>query len=119
MIDPALLRPGRIDIKVYCPIPDEVMAATFAVKNITIFSLADVQADRLEILKCHTSSLVLSPSADAHLEVLAKGTEGFTGADLRALCSNARLAAVKENIAIKGMVLVQSVLPVVVWMVNV
>uniref|UniRef100_A0A7N4NJI1 Peroxisomal ATPase PEX1 n=1 Tax=Sarcophilus harrisii TaxID=9305 RepID=A0A7N4NJI1_SARHA len=72
LIDPALLRPGRLDKCVYCPPPDEV--------------------SRLEILKVLSGSLPLTDDVD--LEHLASVTASFTGADLKALLYNAQLEAI-------------------------
>uniref|UniRef100_A0A8C7Z006 Peroxisomal ATPase PEX1 n=1 Tax=Oryzias sinensis TaxID=183150 RepID=A0A8C7Z006_9TELE len=72
LIDPALLRPGRLDKCLYCPPPD-------------------LEA-RVEILKALSTGLPLTPDVD--LEQLAAATEQFTGADLKALLYNAQLEAV-------------------------
>jgi cell division protease FtsH len=71
VLDPALLRPGRFDRQVVVPKPD--------VKG------------REQILTVHTRKIPLSE--DVNLEVLAKGTPGFTGADLANLCNEAALHA--------------------------
>uniref|UniRef100_A0A8C5FAW4 Peroxisomal ATPase PEX1 n=1 Tax=Gadus morhua TaxID=8049 RepID=A0A8C5FAW4_GADMO len=70
MIDPALLRPGRLDKSLYCPPPD---------------------VDRVEILQALSGALALGPDVD--LRQLAEATELFTGADLKALLYNAQLEA--------------------------
>ncbi|OXB84728.1 UNVERIFIED_CONTAM: hypothetical protein H355_001205 [Colinus virginianus] len=72
LIDPALLRPGRLDKCLYCPPPD--------------------QNSRCEILKALSHSLSLANDVD--LEYLAAKTEHFTGADLKALLYNAQLEAI-------------------------
>lgn len=72
LIDPALLRPGRLDKSLYCPPPD-------------------LEA-RLEILQALSSGLCLR--ADVDLEQMAAATENFTGADLKALLYNAQLEVV-------------------------
>ncbi|CAL8296525.1 unnamed protein product [Lota lota] len=72
MIDPALLRPGRLDKSLYCPPPDA--------------------EDRVEILRALSKGLTLAPDVD--LRQLAEATEFFTGADLKALLYNAQLEAV-------------------------
>ncbi|KAM6202731.1 peroxisomal ATPase PEX1 isoform 2-T2 [Rhynchocyon petersi] len=71
LIDPALLRPGRLDKCVYCPPPDQV--------------------SRLEILNVLSDSLPLADDVD--LQHVASVTESFTGADLKALLYNAQLEA--------------------------
>uniref|UniRef100_A0A669R4J0 Peroxisomal ATPase PEX1 n=1 Tax=Phasianus colchicus TaxID=9054 RepID=A0A669R4J0_PHACC len=72
LIDPALLRPGRLDKCLYCPPPD--------------------LSSRCEILKALSHSLSLANDVD--LEYLAAKTEHFTGADLKALLYNAQLEAI-------------------------
>ncbi|XP_061678090.1 peroxisome biogenesis factor 1 [Syngnathoides biaculeatus] len=71
LIDPALLRPGRLDKSLYCPPPGK--------------------EDRAAILKVLTAAVPLA--ADVDLDELASRTEGFTGADLKALLYNAQLEA--------------------------
>ncbi|XP_029444729.1 peroxisome biogenesis factor 1 [Rhinatrema bivittatum] len=76
LIDPALLRPGRLDKCLYCPPPDE--------------------PSRLEILKALSHSLPLTEDVD--FPYLASVTEHFTGADLKALLYNAQLEAVHASL---------------------
>jgi cell division protease FtsH len=73
VLDPALLRPGRFDRTVVVPRPD--------VKG------------RLGILKVHTKKTPLGPEVD--LDKLARGTPGFSGADLENLVNEAALAAAR------------------------
>ena len=73
VLDPALLRPGRFDRQVVVPIPD--------VKG------------REEILKVHSQKTPLAE--DVHLALLARGTPGFTGADLENLVNEAALLAAR------------------------
>jgi cell division protease FtsH len=75
VLDPALLRPGRFDRQVVVPRPD--------VKG------------REAILKVHTRKTPLSEDVD--LQVLARGTPGFTGADLENLANEAALLAARRN----------------------
>ena len=75
ILDPALLRPGRFDRQIMVPLPD--------VKG------------RLEILKIHARNKPLAP--DVNLEVIAKSTPGFSGADLENLLNEAALIAAKKN----------------------
>ncbi|NXN28364.1 PEX1 factor, partial [Nycticryphes semicollaris] len=77
LIDPALLRPGRLDKCLYCPPPD--------------------QNSRYEILKALSHSLSLANDVD--FQDLAAKTERFTGADLKALLYNAQLEAIHTNLA--------------------
>ncbi|NWV84341.1 PEX1 factor, partial [Dasyornis broadbenti] len=76
LIDPALLRPGRLDKCLYCPPPD--------------------QNSRCEILKALSHSLSLANDVD--FQDLAAKTEQFTGADLKALLYNAQLEAIHTNL---------------------
>jgi len=75
VLDPALLRPGRFDRRVVVPRPD--------VKG------------REEILKVHTRKIPLAEGVA--LDVLARGTPGFSGADLANLVNEAALAAARVN----------------------
>nr|XP_057903947.1 peroxisomal ATPase PEX1-like isoform X1 [Doryrhamphus excisus] len=76
LIDPALLRPGRLDKSLYCPPPQ--------------------QEDRLAILKVLSAGVPMA--ADVDLEALAARTEGFTGADLKALLYNGQLEALNSSL---------------------
>jgi cell division protease FtsH len=75
VLDPALLRPGRFDRQVVVPIPD--------------------LRGREAILKVHTRRTPLAPAVD--LSVLARGTPGFSGADLENLVNEAALVAARVN----------------------
>lgn len=75
MIDPALLRPGRFDRFVLVSPPNE-------------------QA-RLTILKTHTKNM---PLKGVDLKSIAKRTEGFSGADLAAVCREAGMSALRKDI---------------------
>ncbi|MDK2791300.1 MAG: cell division protease FtsH [Deferribacteres bacterium] len=75
VLDPALLRPGRFDRQVVVPRPD--------------------YKGRLEILKVHASRTPLADDVD--LEVIAKGTPGFAGAELANLVNEAALLAARKN----------------------
>ncbi|ENN96387.1 cell division protein CDC48 [Methanocaldococcus villosus KIN24-T80] len=76
IIDPALLRPGRLDRVILVPPPDEKA--------------------RFEIFKIHTKNLNLAEDVD--LEELAKKTDGYTGADIEAICREAAMLAVREKL---------------------
>ncbi|MCW3797892.1 CDC48 family AAA ATPase [Sphingomonas sp. BN140010] len=76
LIDPALLRPGRLDELVYVGPPDT--------------------AGRRRILAIHTSGMPLGPDVD--LEALARRTERFTGADLEDLTRRAGLTALRRGL---------------------
>ncbi len=75
VLDPALLRPGRFDRQVVVATPD--------------------LRGRKRILEVHTKRTPLAPDVD--LEVLARGTPGFSGADLENLVNEAALQAAKLN----------------------
>ncbi len=74
MIDPALLRPGRFDKKVYIGVPD--------------------RGSRIEILRIQTSGM---PLKDVDLGQLADMTDGYVGADLAELCREAGMSAYNED----------------------
>jgi len=75
VLDPALLRPGRFDRRIVVPRPD--------VKG------------REGILKVHTRKTPLSPEVD--LDAIARGTPGFSGADLENLVNEAALIAARRG----------------------
>ncbi len=75
VLDPALMRPGRFDRQVILPRPD--------IKG------------RAGILEVHTKEVPLSN--DVNLTVLARGTPGFSGADLQNMVNEAALLAAREN----------------------
>ena len=76
MVDPALLRPGRFDRLVYIAPPD-------------------VKA-REDILKIHTIKKPLA--SDVSLQTLAEVTDGYTGADIAAICNEAVMLAIREYV---------------------
>ena len=75
VLDPALLRPGRFDRQVVVPNPDVL--------------------GREMILKVHMKKVPLAPDVDA--KVIARGTPGFSGADLANLVNEAALLAARKN----------------------
>ena len=75
VLDPALLRPGRFDRQVVVPVPD--------IKG------------REGILKVHTKEKLISQDVD--VKVLARGTPGFTGADLENMVNEAALMAARRG----------------------
>jgi len=76
IIDPAIMRPGRLDQLIYIPLPD--------------------QPSRVAILK---ANLKKSPIAkDVSLEFMADNTQGFSGADLTEICQRACKLAIRECI---------------------
>jgi len=75
ILDEALLRPGRFDVIVEIPLPDK--------------------ESRLDILKIHTKDM---PLKDVDIESLVNETEGFSGADLKALVREAGLNAIRKNL---------------------
>jgi cell division protease FtsH len=75
VLDPALLRPGRFDRQVVVPNPDVV--------------------GRERILKVHVRKVPMAPDVD--LKVIARGTPGFSGADLMNLVNEAALLAARRS----------------------
>jgi peroxin-1 len=83
LIDPALLRPGRLDKSLICDMPNA--------------------EDRLDILKAVTTQLKLDPAvlharngSAQSLEEVARRTDGYSGADLQAVMYNAHLDAIQD-----------------------
>lgn len=75
ILDPALLRPGRFDRLIQFPMPDEEARAA--------------------IFKIHTEDMSLAKDID--IEVLAKNTKKATGADIKAICTEAGMFAIREG----------------------
>lgn len=76
IIDPALLRPGRLDRMVYVPPPDK--------------------RSRHEIFRIHLENKPLDTDID--LDILAHDTDGYTGADIAAVCNEATMLAIREYV---------------------
>jgi len=81
VLDPALLRPGRFDRQVVVPNPDIL--------------------GREQILKVHMRKVPLGPDVDPR--IVARGTPGFSGADLANLVNEAALLAARKNKRVVGM----------------
>ena len=75
VLDPAILRPGRFDRIIEIPLPDA--------------------NGRFEIFKIHTKKMKLSDDVD--LRFLAMMTEGASGADIKAICTEAGFSAIRSN----------------------
>ncbi|KAF4358282.1 hypothetical protein F8388_014552 [Cannabis sativa] len=73
VLDPALLRPGRLDRKIEIPLPNE--------------------QSRMEILKIHAAGIAKHGEID--YEAVVKLAEGFNGADLRNICTEAGMSAIR------------------------
>jgi 26S proteasome regulatory subunit T4 len=74
-LDPALLRPGRLDRKIEIPLPNE--------------------SNRMEILKIHASNI--AKHGDIDYEAVVKLTDGFNGADMRNVCTEAGMFAIRSE----------------------
>jgi len=83
VLDPAILRPGRFDRRITVPRPD--------------------LKGRLGILQVHTRKVPLSPP-NIELEIIARGTPGFSGADLENLVNEAALLAARQDKDAVGMI---------------
>ena len=75
VLDPAILRPGRFDRRIIVPRPD--------------------LRGRVGILQVHTRKVPLAPDVD--LEIIARGTPGFSGADLENLVNESALLAARQD----------------------
>jgi len=73
MLDAALLRPGRLDVHLFVPPPD--------------------QSGRLEVLRIHTKRMPLAPDVD--LSALAAAADGYSGAELAGVCAEAAQVAIR------------------------
>lgn len=76
IIDPAVIRPGRLDQLIYIPLPD--------------------LASRIAIFKAASRKAPLEAAID--IEVLARSTHGFSGADITEICMSASKLAIREAI---------------------
>jgi AAA+ lid domain len=76
IIDPALLRPGRLDQLIYIPLPDE--------------------KSRMMVYKASLRKSPIAPDVD--FDMLVKYTHGFSGADITEICQRACKCAIRENI---------------------
>jgi len=74
VLDPALLRPGRLDRKIEIPLPNE--------------------QSRLEILKIHAQKITKQPFVEIDYEAIVKLSDGCNGADLRNICTEAGMFAI-------------------------
>ncbi|KAJ1964000.1 26S proteasome subunit rpt4 [Dispira parvispora] len=74
-LDPALLRPGRLDRKIEIPLPNE--------------------QGRMEILSIHASGI--TKHGDMDYEAIVKLSDGFNGADLRNVCTEAGMFAIRDD----------------------
>eukprot|EP00475_Leptophrys_vorax_P029253 TRINITY_DN4275_c0_g1_i2.p1 TRINITY_DN4275_c0_g1~~TRINITY_DN4275_c0_g1_i2.p1 ORF type:complete len:394 (-),score=131.70 TRINITY_DN4275_c0_g1_i2:64-1245(-) len=74
-LDPALLRPGRLDRKIEIPLPNEY--------------------SRLEILKIHSAKI--AKHGDIDFDAVAKLCDGFNGADMRNVCTEAGMFAIRAD----------------------
>ncbi|OQR89043.1 26S protease regulatory subunit S10B, partial [Thraustotheca clavata] len=75
ILDPALLRPGRLDRKIEIPLPNE--------------------ASRMDILKIHSGPI--TKKGDIDYESIVKLTDGFNGADIRNVCTEAGVFAIRGD----------------------
>lgn len=76
ILDPAVIRPGRLDQLIYIPLPD--------------------LKSRIAIFKAALRTAPIAP--DVNLDVLARSTHGFSGADITEICTTASKLAIREAI---------------------
>jgi len=74
-LDPALLRPGRLDRKIEIPLPNE--------------------QGRVDVLKIHATGI--TKKGDIDYEAIVKLSDGFNGADLRNVCTEAGMFAIRAD----------------------
>ena len=79
VIDPALLRPGRLDRKIEIPLPNT--------------------QSRIEILKIHASKITKKEGEGFEIdyEAIVKLADGFNGADLRNICTEGGMMAIRDE----------------------
>lgn len=77
VLDPALMRPGRLDRKIEIPLPNE--------------------QGRLQILKIHSAKMNLGGSVLIDFDSVVKLSDGMNGADLRNICTEAGMFAIRAN----------------------
>ena len=82
MIDPALLRPGRLERHIYVPPPDE-----------------EGRRKIFEVYSGHADALL---AKDISIDDLVKATDGYVGADIEGLVREAKLGAMREFITVMG-----------------
>jgi transitional endoplasmic reticulum ATPase len=80
MVDPALLRPGRIDRLIYIPLPDN--------------------GTRSKIFEIHLEGKPISD--EVSIQWLAEATEGYSGAEIEAVCREAAMLALREAMPERG-----------------
>ena len=83
IVDPAILRPGRFDRMIYVPAPDEKA--------------------RYQIFKIHVAKIPLAKDVD--LKELARMTRGYSGADIKAICREAAMIAIRRDMNAKEVTL--------------
>jgi len=75
ILDPAIIRPGRLDRLIQIPVPDK--------------------AGKMEIFKIHSKNMTLDK--DINVDALVERMENFSGAEIRATCTEAGYSAIREN----------------------
>lgn len=75
LVDPSILRPGRLDLMIYVPPPDD--------------------RARVEIMKIHTCKMPISK--DISLEEISSHAKGYSGADLQSMCREAAMEAMRRS----------------------
>jgi 26S proteasome regulatory subunit T2 len=93
-LDPALIRPGRIDRKIEFPLPDvktkrHIFRCAILICN--LFQIPDLFCS----IRLHTSRMSLSEDVDLEEFVMAK--DDMSGADIKAVCTEAGLLALRER----------------------
>lgn len=93
-LDPALIRPGRIDRKIEFPLPD-IKTKRHIFKYVQHLDFADSALSSINWSRLHTSRMNLAEDVD--LEEFVTTKDDLSGADIKAVCTEAGLLALRER----------------------
>lgn len=95
-LDPALIRPGRIDRKILFENPDRRLSPYFSLRCFGLLLILSVTENtKRKIFTLHTSKMSLS--SDVELEEFINQKDDLSGADIKAICTEAGLLALRER----------------------
>jgi 26S proteasome regulatory subunit T2 len=92
-LDPALIRPGRIDRKIEFPLPD--VKTKRHIFRFVLIKRKEISDCSYFLYRLHTSRMSLSDDVDLEEFVMAK--DDLSGADIKAVCTEAGLLALRER----------------------